>query len=185
MARKGIERFILVGHSMGGASATLVAAANPRRVRALVLEDPAWFDEKKPHWRRSAKMMLSLELKRIRVDPRALGARHRHQKWTEENSLRWLDAKRQASEEALQWFDCDSLDWAKAVSVIECPTLLFMCGGDDAIVRTPQTERVRSLNSNVRIEHIEAAGHNIRREAEDEFINIMSAWLSQTRLLSG
>lgn len=35
----GLGEFLLVGHSMGGTNALVYAAANPERVRALVLED--------------------------------------------------------------------------------------------------------------------------------------------------
>jgi len=44
MDRLGIERAALVGHSMGGAVAAVVAAENPGRVRGLVLVDAAGFN---------------------------------------------------------------------------------------------------------------------------------------------
>lgn len=44
MNRLGIERAALVGHSMGGAVAAVVAAEKPRRVRGLVLVDAAGFN---------------------------------------------------------------------------------------------------------------------------------------------
>lgn len=40
----GLERPFLLGHSMGGVTAALLAAAHPERVRAVVLEDAAWGD---------------------------------------------------------------------------------------------------------------------------------------------
>ncbi len=43
MAQLGVERFILVGHSLGGAVATALAELMPDRVAALVLLAPAGF----------------------------------------------------------------------------------------------------------------------------------------------
>lgn len=40
----GIERAVLIGNSIGGAVAIRYAAANPQRVRALVLENPGGLD---------------------------------------------------------------------------------------------------------------------------------------------
>lgn len=39
-----LDQPILLGHSMGGVTATLVAAAHPDLVRALMIEDAAWGD---------------------------------------------------------------------------------------------------------------------------------------------
>ena len=38
----GLDRPVLFGHSLGGQVATATAALYPEKVRALVLEDPAW-----------------------------------------------------------------------------------------------------------------------------------------------
>lgn len=41
LAARGVERFVLVGHSWGGAVAAAVAGAHPERVAGLLLLDPA------------------------------------------------------------------------------------------------------------------------------------------------
>lgn len=44
IARLGLERFVLVGNSIGGAAAITFAAAHPEQVRALVLANPGGLD---------------------------------------------------------------------------------------------------------------------------------------------
>ena len=45
-----LPKSIVFGHSMGGMEATVLAAHHPELVRALILEDPAWFDlAQQPH----------------------------------------------------------------------------------------------------------------------------------------
>ncbi len=43
MAQRGIERFHIVGHSMGGAVAALIALATPEKVASLILLAPGGF----------------------------------------------------------------------------------------------------------------------------------------------
>lgn len=81
----GLERFDLVGHSMGGAIATLVAAAYPERVRRLVLIE-ALGPLARPSvvtagdLRRAIDARLALDEKQLRVHPdRAAAMRLRMQ----------------------------------------------------------------------------------------------------------
>jgi pimeloyl-ACP methyl ester carboxylesterase len=40
-----LNKPVVMGHSMGGMVATVVAAQHPELIRAAIFEDPAWFDE--------------------------------------------------------------------------------------------------------------------------------------------
>jgi 4,5:9,10-diseco-3-hydroxy-5,9,17-trioxoandrosta-1(10),2-diene-4-oate hydrolase len=44
VAKLGLERFVIVGNSIGGAVAVGYAAAHPEKVRALILSNPGGFD---------------------------------------------------------------------------------------------------------------------------------------------
>lgn len=81
----GLERFDLIGHSLGGAIATLIAAAYPERIRRLVLIEalgplarPA--TEAAQDLRRAIDARLALDEKQLKVHPdRASAVRLRMQ----------------------------------------------------------------------------------------------------------
>lgn len=96
----GIEKPILVGHSMGGSTAARAAADHPDMFRALILEDPADLLARTsplgvdviPEWRE----MVAADRERSRPDLMDEARTVRHPGWSDVEYSRWADAKKLA-----------------------------------------------------------------------------------------
>jgi pimeloyl-ACP methyl ester carboxylesterase len=105
-----------------------------------------------------------------------------HPTWSDDDLSAWADAKLQVSQAFM-----DSLgqrsepDWQELVRRLECPTLLLTADPERGGIVTPEVaDQARQLNPRlVEIVHVSGAGHNIRRERYDAFINSVSGFLGR------
>jgi len=176
----GLGPVSAMGHSIGARMVAEFAAINPGLVARLVLEDPPWRADQRPAAEASDRA------DQIRAYIGSLGkmstaelldlGRTQHSEWDEEEYPAWVDAKRQLRAEA-----ADSLslgDWAAVAARIDCPTLL-VCGDPDrgAIVTPEIAAQVVAANSAVSTMLIDGAGHNIRREQFERFVEVVGEFL--------
>lgn len=174
-----LDRPALIGHSMGGAVASLVASQHPQLMRAAIFEDPAWFaDARTPSPEQSAAMKKSwledMRANRLKTrDALIAGARAKNPRWSDAELQPWADAHGQVHEEVLQWMDAPAVDWRAALKQMRCPTLLLTGDVDHGVVISPQqAAEAQSQNAQLQVAHIAGAGHCIRR---DEFVAFMAA----------
>ncbi|GCE08812.1 alpha/beta fold hydrolase [Dictyobacter aurantiacus] len=178
-----LDRPYLLGHSMGGMTALVVAARYPKLVRAILLEDPPLIDRSEhmadnqrpragiPPWLARLKPMTKEEmLTHIRAES---------PQWDEEEYEPWVDSKVDVDPAIFeQWRSLPS--WRELAAMVHCPVLLIT--GDPSLhaIVTPQVA-VDALHywPEGQLIQVAGAGHNIRRDKYPEFIRAVKAFLQQ------
>lgn len=181
----GLDKPALIGHSMGGATATMVGATYPALVRALVLEDPPWrspaegSDEERAAARAEWRSNLMAQQQQTHVEIVAAG-RERSPSWAESEFPAWADAKLQVTPNVLNMISGNLNMWPELVPKLQVPTLLITADVDAGGIVEPETaEKIAALNHKIQHVHIPGAGHNIRREQFAPFLQEVRAFLAR------
>jgi N-formylmaleamate deformylase len=164
-----LDRPVLMGHSLGGGLASVVAALYPDKVRALVLEDPAWLDSAPDadNIKNSEKWCADLRQQQsLGRDGLIETIQTEQPGWHAEELGPWADGKLQMSEHALREIILHiGHNWRAYVAQIQCPTLLVTGDVERGIIINPTlAAEVSALNSLVREARIAQAGHSIHRD---------------------
>lgn len=186
---KGLElhKPILMGHSMGAVTTLVMAGKYPELAGAIVLEDPPdwWMPEKtaQPEDNERFKMM-GIWLSELRKLPREeiiAQQRKAAPRWSEGELGPWADAKLRFNLGVLGAFGASpaaSVDWGKIVSRIKCPALLITADTSmGAIVSRESAEVLQAKIPQLQIAHIPEAGHNIRREQRERYLDAIKKFL--------
>lgn len=176
----GIQPPVLFGHSLGGQVANAIASLYPERVRALVLEDPAWFGYDTPENQARQAEGWCAGLRHDQNLGRAeLIAQCRQQNpgWHAGELGPWADAKLQMSEQALyEILTSMRPGWQAFLRNVCCPVLLVT--GDKDIIITPELyQEAAALNPRVREAHIPNAAHSIHRDNFEVYMEKVRAFL--------
>jgi N-formylmaleamate deformylase len=185
----GLEKAAVGGHSMGAMTTFYLAATYPDLPRCAILEDPVF---------RTQAVVLTEEQRRARAERqrketeerRAMTreqimawGRDRRPTWDESEFGPWADSKLQVSPRASMGGagrPDQQADWRELAPKITCPTLLVT--GDterEAIVTPEAAAEAARLNPKVRVVRLHGAGHNIRREQFDGFLQAVRDFLKQ------
>lgn len=183
-----LHRPIVGGHSMGASTAASMAARYPELARALILEDPAWFDrppappepEKKPD---EPNPWIEF-LKKARSQPTEAVMEHARK----ENPL-WAEIELRPWAESKQQFDVnfvaarqrnEQTNWRDTARAITVPTLLVSADPEKGALITPAlSEAAADLNPRIQFVRIPGAGHNVRRENFSAFLSAVKAFLAE------
>lgn len=176
----GLDRPVLIGHSMGGLTAAVAATMAPELLRGMVLEDPAFRDE--GTWAERANTdWISPFLATQALSEAAIIAQGRANSpgWAAEVFPPWARAKRQASVRIFDWFQQPAPDGASIVSHIPLPTLLVT--GDPsrgAIITPAMAEQFTHLNPLFQVAYIPGVGHCIRYERPWQYAALIQQFLA-------
>jgi pimeloyl-ACP methyl ester carboxylesterase len=190
----GLERPAILGHSMGGATAALLAARYPDLPRAVILEDAAWSDtsgmrrigEADAYRAWLASYVAYLE--RLRTLPHAerLVAALAQlppgtpDVWPEEEYVPWVEAQAQLDLDLVRggttlWSTMGlEPPLAALADTITCPMLLL----SGASTRTISAG-IAAEHANVRHVAIEDAGHLVHLDQLDRFLAVVRAFLEE------
>ena len=185
----GLQQPVVIGHSMGAATAYHLAASYPDRLRCAILEDPPL---QAPAETAEAAADMARMRERIVQDAREAKtlpreeaiARQRQQRptWSEEELGPWADAKKRVSPHAFNVLHTPRPDWRAILPQISCPVLLITADPDLGAIVTPEVaEQASSILPSLKVVRLRGAGHNIRREQFEGYLQVVREFLASSR----
>jgi pimeloyl-ACP methyl ester carboxylesterase len=185
IAALDLKQPIVLGHSMGAATTLVLAARYPQLLRAIALEDPPpWWDPafERPNntdW----QAMMRAWLIPLKQQPRQAileAQRMAEPGWSEAELEPWVDSKLHFSLNFFNDLSDPGLDWSAIVRQIKCPALLIT--GDveaGALISESAALLFQQLMPQTRIAHIAGAGHSIRRDRFEQYLQVVQPFLAE------
>jgi pimeloyl-ACP methyl ester carboxylesterase len=187
IAAVGLHKPPILGHSMGAATALVLAGTYPDVPGAVLLEDPParWMPAPPPppadpaatprpapttDWITRLKTKTREELI---ADQRAETPH-----WSDAELGPWADSKLRFNLNARNREGVAPVDWPATARRITCPALLIT--GDashGAIVKEEDAATLRSLVPQLKVAYIAGAGHSIRRDRFDDYLAVVRVFL--------
>lgn len=182
----GLTRPVLLGHSMGADTATFVAAHYPDQVRAILLEDPPWRDERMrlsahdrammaAEWRASIharREMSEAELTEL--------CQAENPTWDEAEVEPWAESKRQVSPHVAEYVTAARPAWRDLVGQLQCPGLLITGDPHRGSIVTPNVaSAVQAAWPLCRGAPLAQAGHSIRRDQFEAYLRVVTEFLAE------
>ncbi|WP_375757565.1 alpha/beta fold hydrolase [Corallococcus exercitus] len=178
---RGLElsRPVLLGHSMGGMTAAVVASRGAAGLRGLVLVDPTFLS---PERQREVHDSDVAEQHR-----QALGlsrsdlvaqARARHPRRSLELIELLAEARLNTRLDAFDVLTPPNPGYRDVVRAIDVPTLLVI-GDHSPVVTLEMATELRSLNPRVRIEQVQDAGHGLPYEQPERLAEVVASFLRE------
>ena len=178
-----LQQPALLGHSMGAATVASFGAAYPELAGRLLLEDPPWrpvndqstAEERKARmaeWRKSS----IARQQQSHAEIMAAG-RTRSPTWDEVEFAPWAEAKLQVSPHVFGFRS--STAWSELIPNIQSPIALIT--GDPnlgAIINAEMARDAAAANDKIQVIKIPGAGHNLRRDQFDKYLQAVRAFLT-------
>ncbi len=176
-----LDRPALLGHSMGGITAAMVAATAPARIRAAILEDPAfiapeaWANDRAGDWSAGLRAQRALSEPELAAQGRA-----ENPTWAPETFPLWARAKHETSPRVFDWFAEPVTDYRALVAGFGVPTLLLTGDAERGVIVPPRlAAELQSLNPLLRVAHVPGVGHCIRYEQPEQVAAHVAAFLAE------
>ena len=179
----GLQKPIVIGHSMGGLAATELGARFPDLVSGLILEDPAWIDPSPDAVPLAENPFFNwlLNLDGVPVEEIIAQGKMTNPIGSESEFLPWAESKKQLDKNILGVVRFDK-PWRELVAALTVPTLLVTAVPErGAIVSPAAAQEAASLSPFIQIAAIPNVGHNIRRENFADFMQAVQTFLSQSQ----
>jgi N-formylmaleamate deformylase len=172
----GLAAPVLLGHSMGGMTAALVASEVGAAIRGVILADPTFLG---PERQREVHESDVIEQHRRLLSEgksSALAqARLRHPHRSSEFIELVTDARLQTQIGAFDVLTPPNPPYRELVSAIRVPILLVV--GDKGVVSLETARELQNLNQRLRYERIRDAGHGLPYDQPDRFAAAVRAFL--------
>ena len=185
IAALGLRRPAILGHSMGAATTLALAGTYPDLPGAILLEDPPpWWMVQSPAPPVAGVPDWIVEVKRKTREELIAGQRAETPGWSEAELEPWADSKLRFSLNIRDIFSPRnpvSVEWAAILPAIACPALLI--AADPAMGALVDEASAASLAARVRqlrVARIPGAGHSIRRDQFDRYMEIVRAFLEES-----
>jgi N-formylmaleamate deformylase len=157
----GLVSPVVVGHSMGGMTAAVVASLNPKRFRGLVLVDPPFLTPERQ--REVYESGVADQHRRILSRPRQdlladmLG---RHSRRSREIIELLVQARFQTSMRAFEVLTPPNPDYMQLINTLDIPSLLVI-GDVGSVVSPEMAAELAGLNQGLEVVQIKEAGHGV------------------------
>jgi pimeloyl-ACP methyl ester carboxylesterase len=180
----GLHRPPVVGHSMGGGTALTLASLYPDVPGAILLEDaaPLGFAAMRMPQRPNRRAQMGKWIAGLREKTREqLIAEQRAATptWSEAVLGLWADAHLRLSPQAAAFDPATDVDWEAVLPRIHCPALLVAadaeCGG---MISAESAAVFQSFVPQLRVITIVGAGHCVRYEQFDRYMDILRGFLA-------
>ena len=198
---QGIQKAVLVGHSVGGKVAKAVALLAPHRVDSLVVLDiaPVAYTTADAHWKAVVDILHTMKAVKVNNDTSSSSSRQKHH--APNNSKRQVEMllQPQIPDPALRAFlltnwDASRNDWKIPVPQI-CDALdqladfdldgrfegdcFLIHGGQSRFVRHLYIDRIAQLFPNHLLTTIKGAGHWVHAEAPEDTTALLKRFLDR------
>lgn len=173
----GLDTPVLLGHSMGGMTAAVVASRNPKRLRGLVLADPTFLTPQRQ--REVHESDVADQHRRILNQSREeylAEIRTRPSRRSQEIIELFAQARFQTSIHAFEILTPPNPDYVQLVNAIDVPSLLVI--GDVGSVVSPEVAaELAGLNQRLEVVQIAEAGHAVPYDQPERFSTVVQAFL--------
>jgi len=173
----GLAAPILLGHSMGGMTAALVASQAITPIRGLVLADPTFLSPQRQREVRDSDVM-EQHRRLLSSDKAAVLAqiRGRHTHRSSELVELLAESRLQTRIEAFDVLTPPNPEYHQLMSTIPVPILLVV-GDNGAVVSLETAQELRKVNPLVRVEQIQDAGHGLVYDQPERFEAVVRRFL--------
>jgi pimeloyl-ACP methyl ester carboxylesterase len=181
----GLERPIIIGHSMGAGTTCSVAMKYPDLPQAIILEDPAWGlfppkpgNEEAVRKNHEAIRAYQTEIAQLPLEEIKARCREDNPTWPEDEVITWANSRKLWDKALFDRIGVPSLPYEEIVARIQCPTLLIIA--EKGIASRETAENAAKLwksKAPFKWVYIEGAGHSIRREQYAAFKTALYDWL--------
>jgi N-formylmaleamate deformylase len=167
---------ILIGHSMGGMVATVVAGQNPKLLRGLILADPTFLSpEVQREVRDSDVADQHRRILKMSLDQVVADARNRHPQRPAELLEILARARFQTSMNAFEVLKQPYPDYRQFVRSINVPTLLVI--GENGVVSSEVAAELQRVNPKFQVEKISKTGHGLHYDQPERFAALVKSFL--------
>jgi N-formylmaleamate deformylase len=179
----GLKRPIVGGHSMGAMESFQLGVRYPEIPRALLLEDPPWWQPEKSLAASDQPgenpMSAWVEtVTRLTLDELIAQTRSEHPTWSDGVINTWCPSKKQLDPNVLSIINFEETSWAEGIPQLKCPTLIVTADPERGGIVTPKlAARASELNPHVTVAHIPGTSHHIRFDDYGTYMKSVRAFL--------
>jgi N-formylmaleamate deformylase len=168
---------ILLGHSMGGMTATVVASQFGNVISAAILADPTFLSPQRQREVCDSDVAdQHRKFLRLTKDEIMAEALTRHPHRSPEIVELLADARLQTRLSAFDVLTPPNPDYRQLMSTIRIPTLLVI--GDVPVVSKETARVLQGLSPRVEVEQIQRAGHGLQYDQPERFEAIVRSFLN-------
>ena len=167
---------VLLGHSMGGMTAAVVASRSPKLLRGLILADPTFLSIKVQREVRDSdvgdqhRRILGKSLKDLVADMQS-----RHPNRSSDTIGLIALARLQTSMAAFDVLTPPNPDYKQLVRAIDVPSLLVF--GDKGVVSSVVAEELQRLNPRFQVDKIPEVGHGLHYDQPERFAAVIGSFI--------
>jgi pimeloyl-ACP methyl ester carboxylesterase len=173
----GLVKPVILGHSMGGMTAAVVASHHPQLLRGLILVEPTFLTLQRQH--EVYKSDVADQHRRILSKPREdflAKVRIRHSHRSKEMIELFVQARFQTSIYALEILTPPNPDYTELIHALDLPSLLVI-GDSGSVVSSEMAAKLAKLNHCLKIVQIAHAGHGVPYDQPAHFATVVQAFL--------
>lgn len=168
---------ILLGHSMGGMTAAVIASQNSKQLGGLVLADPTFLTPQRQ--REVYQSDVTDQHRKILNRPKEeylAAVRTRSSRRSQEVIELFAQARLQTSIHAFEILAPPNPDYLRLVKAIDIPTLLVI-GDVGSIVSPEVAAELADLNQHLKVVQIMQAGHAVPYDQPEQFSATIKTFL--------